>query len=70
MSPGCSTNRLTNHGAGRCECLACRQPFTIKQQFPDDLSQLRIAARVADMKKAVLVMYPPTDNTTGIDNAA
>jgi uncharacterized OsmC-like protein/alpha/beta superfamily hydrolase len=52
-----------------CVRLAGR-PFTIKQQFLDDLSQHRIAERVATMKKPLLVMHSPIDNTVGIDNAA
>ena len=46
------------------------RPFTITQQLLDDLSQHRVAERVATMKKPLLVMHSPIDNTVGIDNAA
>jgi len=52
-----------------CVRLAGR-PFTITQQFLDDLSEHRVVERVATMKKPLLVMHSPIDNTVGIDNAA
>ena len=45
------------------------RPFTIKQQFLDDLETHTIDERVAEMKTPLLVMHSPIDNTVGIDNA-
>lgn len=52
-----------------CVRLAGR-PFTIRQQLLDDLREHRVADRVATMKKPLLVMHSPIDNSVGIDNAA
>jgi len=52
-----------------CVSLAGR-PFTITQQFLDDLTEHRIVERVAEMRKPLLVMHSPIDNTVGVENAA
>lgn len=52
-----------------CVSLAGR-PFTIKQQFLDDLNSHEVTARVAAMKTPLLVLHSPIDNTVGIENAA
>ncbi len=44
--------------------------FTIKQQFIDDLESASIMPDIAQLKKALLVMHAPLDETVGIDNAA
>ncbi len=49
--------------------IAGRQ-FTIRRQFLDDLRNHVVTERVATMKKALLVLHSPIDNTVGIDNAA
>jgi uncharacterized OsmC-like protein len=46
------------------------RPFTIRQQFVDDLRDHVIADRVATMKRALLVMHSPVDNTVSVDHAA
>jgi uncharacterized OsmC-like protein/alpha/beta superfamily hydrolase len=46
------------------------RPFTIRQQFVDDLRAHAIADRVATMKRALLVMHSPIDNTVSVDHAA
>lgn len=51
-----------------CVSLAGR-PFTIKQQFLDDLDDHKIPDRVASMKTPLLVLHSPIDNTVGIENA-
>jgi putative redox protein len=52
-----------------CVRLAGR-PFTITRQLLDDLTEHRVTERVAIMKKPLLVMHSPIDNTVGVDNAA
>lgn len=52
-----------------CVSLAGRR-FTIKQQFLDDLGEHRVIERVAAMKKPLLVMHSPVDNTVGVEHAA
>ncbi len=46
------------------------RPFTIKQQFLDDLEAHRVTERVAEMKKPLLVLHSPTDNTVGVEHAS
>lgn len=52
-----------------CVSLAGRS-FTIKQQFLDDLNEHQVTERVASMKKPLLVLHSPIDNTVGVENAA
>lgn len=44
--------------------------FTIKKAFIDDISSVSLEQQVAKLKKALLVMHAPLDETVGIDNAA
>ncbi|NJN76340.1 MAG: alpha/beta hydrolase [Synechococcaceae cyanobacterium RL_1_2] len=46
------------------------RPFTIKKQFLDDIETSSVTDRLKRMKKALLVMHSPTDQTVGIENAA
>jgi len=46
------------------------RPFRIKKEFLDDLDQHRMSGAVRELKRALLVMHAPRDNTVGIDNAA
>jgi len=45
------------------------RPFTIKQQFLDDIAEQKIAKSIADMRKALLVFHAPLDNQVGVENA-
>ena len=55
---------------GRAEVSLAGRTFTIEKQFLDDLEGQNIAARIAGMKKALMVFHAPTDQTVGIDNAS
>ncbi len=46
------------------------RPFTIRQQFVDDLRNHVVTDRVATLKRALLVMHSPIDNTVSIDHAS
>lgn len=50
-------------------CLAGR-PFVIKKQFIDDVEGMKLQSHVEGLKKALLVMHAPRDQTVGIENAA
>lgn len=50
-------------------CLAGR-PFKIKKQFIDDIEGFKLENHVKELKKALLVMHAPLDETVGIENAA
>lgn len=46
------------------------RPFTIKKQFIDDIKETNILDGVTRIKKALLIMHSPTDDTVSIDHAA
>jgi len=54
---------------GKVEVSLAGRPFTITREFLDDISEHGLMARVTTMRKAILVMHAPTDDTVSIDNA-
>ncbi len=50
-------------------CLAGRT-FTIKKQFLDDINQQDQQQRISQLRKPLLIMHSPVDDTVGIENAA
>lgn len=54
---------------GEAKVRLAGREFTIKQQFIDDLNESKIIEGVRQMKKALLVMHAPLDNTVGIEHA-
>ena len=56
--------------AGVAQVQLAGRPFTIRQQFVDDLRNHVITDRVATMKRALLVLHSPIDNTVSIDHAS
>ena len=49
--------------------LAGRQ-FRISRAFIDDLAEHKLMARIADLRKALLIFHSPTDEIVAIDNAS
>lgn len=45
------------------------RPFTIKKQFLDDLEKQDVLSCAATLKKPLLIMHAPLDQTVGVDNA-
>ncbi|MEM6264849.1 MAG: bifunctional alpha/beta hydrolase/OsmC family protein [Bacteroidota bacterium] len=45
------------------------RPFKIKRQFINDLKALTGSEHIRKLKKALLVLHSPQDNTVGIENA-
>jgi len=45
------------------------RPFTIAKSFLDDITSQDQRAKIADLRKALLVMHAPSDTTVGIENA-
>ncbi|MCR9139051.1 MAG: bifunctional alpha/beta hydrolase/OsmC family protein [Alphaproteobacteria bacterium] len=45
------------------------RPFTIRKQFLDDVRDTVLADRISSMRKALLVLHSPVDQTVGIENA-
>jgi putative redox protein len=55
---------------GMAEVQLAGRPFTIRQQFVDDLRNHVVIDRVATMKRALLVLHSPVDNTVSVEHAA
>lgn len=55
---------------GQAEVLLGGRKFTIKQQFLDDISQVTLKEKIGSLKKALLILHAPLDETVEIDNAA
>ena len=46
------------------------RPFTMKQQFLDDLERHELPATIKSLRKALLIMHAPLDDIVEIDNAS
>jgi putative redox protein len=55
--------------AGEREVVLAGRPFRIRREFLDDVAEQNLLERVKDLRRALLVMHSPTDDTVGIDNA-
>ena len=63
-----SPDRIESDGGAEVQLVG--RTFTVRRQFVDDLRNHVVTERVAAMRKALLVLHSPIDNTVGIDNAA
>ncbi|WP_426435117.1 alpha/beta fold hydrolase [Bradyrhizobium genosp. P] len=54
---------------GEVEVQLAGRPFRIKRELLDDVAEQNLMERVTKLRKALLVMHSPTDDTVGIDNA-
>ena len=45
------------------------RPFTIKQDFVDDVAAAELGPVIAGLKKALLILHAPKDDIVGIENA-
>src|SRR5262249_13780121 len=67
---GLFKDRLDEIGArGEVAVELAGRPFRISRGFVDDLAEHRLAERIADLHKALLIFHSPTDDIVGIDNA-
>lgn len=55
---------------GKAEVKLGGRTFTIKRDFIEDISQVPLERSVGGLKKALLVMHAPLDETVSLDNAA
>ncbi|MBT8143452.1 MAG: alpha/beta fold hydrolase [Gammaproteobacteria bacterium] len=55
---------------GEAEVRLAGRPFTIRQQFVDDLRAQPVPDTLRQLRKALLVMHSPVDTIVSIDNAA
>lgn len=54
---------------GEAQVQLSGRPFRIKRQFLQDAAEHRLAQKIAQLRKALLVMHSPTDQTVDISNA-
>lgn len=54
---------------GTVEVSLAGRPFHIKREFLDDIAEHNLMGQVAELRKALLILHSPTDDTVGIDNA-
>jgi uncharacterized OsmC-like protein/pimeloyl-ACP methyl ester carboxylesterase len=54
---------------GKVEVSLAGRPFQITREFLDDIAEYGLMAHVANLRKALLIMHSPVDETVGIDNA-
>ena len=59
----------TIEAEGEAEVSIGGRPFRVQKQFLDDIASQAQAERIADLRKALLVMHGPRDTIVGIDNA-
>lgn len=65
---GQALDEIEEKGAAQVD-LAGR-PFTIRQSFVDDVNAQSLDACIGTLKRALLVLHSPTDNTVGVESAA
>jgi len=63
----CSLDEIAANG--EAEAKIDGRPFTIKQQFVDDLEETSMDEAIRDLKRALIIFHSPLDNTVGIENA-
>ncbi|MGB6231314.1 MAG: alpha/beta fold hydrolase [Litorimonas sp.] len=75
----CSTTHIVHNFADKLEEIVERgeatvmlagRPFTIKDQFLDDIKKHDIAEGVGDLDRALLIFHSPQDRVVLIDNAS
>lgn len=54
---------------GEAEVILGGKKFNIKKQFLDDISNQDMPSKIRNLKRALLVMHSPIDETVGIENA-
>jgi putative redox protein len=54
---------------GEVEVTLAGRSFRVRRALLDDIAEQNLAARIAELRKALLVFHSPTDETVGIDNA-
>jgi uncharacterized OsmC-like protein/alpha-beta hydrolase superfamily lysophospholipase len=68
---GLFKDRIEEIGArGEVEVQLAGRPFRIRRAFLDDVAEQSLTARIADLRRALLIFHSPTDDTVGIDNAS
>ena len=67
---GLFKDRLDEIGAkGEVEVALAGRQFRISRAFVDDIAEQKLAERIANLRRALLIFHSPTDEIVGIDNA-
>ncbi len=64
---GCKIDEI--RAAGEAQVSLAGRSFTIRRAFLDDVSAARLMPAIAGLKRALLVLHGPRDQTVGIENA-
>jgi putative redox protein len=72
--PGHVTHMFSEHiGAinndGEAQVQLAGRPFRIRKQFLEDVAESKLKTKIGALRKALLVMHAPGDDTVGIGNA-
>lgn len=55
---------------GEAEVSLANRPFVVRKGFIDDLRRHDLEARIAELRRPLLILHAPRDATVGIENAA
>jgi putative redox protein len=64
------SSRAQIEAEGVAEVVLAGRSFMIRKQFLDDLAEHNMQRVIRDLKRALIVLHSPIDNTVGIENAA
>jgi putative redox protein len=72
--PGSIVNMFSQHldeiaREGEAQVQLAGRPFRIKQQFVEDAGGHNLKVKIAALRRALLVMHAPGDDTVGLSNA-
>jgi alpha-beta hydrolase superfamily lysophospholipase len=54
---------------GEVEVRLAGQPFRVRREFLEDVTEQRLTERLAHLNRALIIFHSPMDNTVSIDNA-
>ncbi|MCP5073343.1 MAG: OsmC family protein [Rhodobacteraceae bacterium] len=77
-APFCPSHVVHNFGSsldeikkkGEAKVSLAGRPFTIRQGFVEDISATNLAPAITGLRRALLVLHSPVDQSVGIENAA
>ncbi len=65
---GCKLDEI--RARGEAEVSLAGRPFTIRNEFLEDVSMAKLGPAIAGLKRALLVLHAPRDAVVGIENAS
>jgi len=58
------------HEEGEAKVLLAGRPFTIKEQFLNDVANQNIAEQISELGRALMIFHSPQDSVVSINNAS